>query len=251
MVRASQPQKPPHRPPSRVARAQRCYLRREAHASGPDADARRSRETTLHRKRQAQVRARRSALPCPPTTDLGPDKIVRRDHELDLHRLRQTEYRACLRLHHGNRMSRLLPALKDTMQVDVPREPEPLQIPAFLHPSFVPIVTGGAAPCKLAAPASHTCLDRVRVRNIGDDMHKCTLCLECYHGMTLHDTLCAGCHNEVRSPFSLVCSLTDILMPKSAANSADPGEIWQNSTRSSTASLRWRRCSVASPPLAS
>ena len=129
MVRVSQPQKPPQKPPSRIARAQRCYLRREAHASGPDADARRSRETTLHCKRQAQVRARRSALPCPPTTDLGPDEIVRRDHELDLHRLRQTEYRARLCLHHSNRMSRLSPAPKDVMQVDVPREPAPLQMP--------------------------------------------------------------------------------------------------------------------------
>ena len=39
-----------------------------------------------------------------------------------------------------------------------------------------------------------------------------TLCLECYHGMTLHDTVCARCHNEVRSPFSLVRALTDIHM---------------------------------------
>ena len=93
MVRASQPQKPPQKPPSRIAEAQRCYLRREAHASGPDADARRSRETTtLHCKRQAQVHARRSALPCLRTTDLGPDEIVRRDHELDLHRLRQPAF---------------------------------------------------------------------------------------------------------------------------------------------------------------
>ena len=73
MVRASQPQKQLQKPPSRIAKAQRCYLRREAHASGPDADARRSRETTtLHCKRQAQVHARRSALPCPRSTDLGP-----------------------------------------------------------------------------------------------------------------------------------------------------------------------------------
>jgi hypothetical protein len=92
MVRASQPQKPPQKPPSRIAKAQRCYLRREVHASGPGADARRSRETTLHRKRQAQVHARRSALPCPRTTDLRPDEIVRRDHELDIHRLRQPAF---------------------------------------------------------------------------------------------------------------------------------------------------------------
>jgi hypothetical protein len=57
-----------------------------------------------------------------------------------------------------------------------------------------------------------------------------TLCLE-YYGMTLHDTVCAWCHNEVRSPFSLVRALTDILMPtvhktaNIAANRADPGEI--------------------------
>ena len=30
--------------------------------------------------------------------------------------------------------------------------------------------------------------------------------------MTLHDTLCVRCHNEVRSPFSLVRALTDIHM---------------------------------------
>ena len=50
----------------------------------------RFREKTLHREGQAQVCARRSALPCPPTADLEPDETVRRDHKLDLHRLRQT-----------------------------------------------------------------------------------------------------------------------------------------------------------------
>ena len=30
--------------------------------------------------------------------------------------------------------------------------------------------------------------------------------------MTVHDTLCVRCHNEVRSPFSLVRALTDIHM---------------------------------------
>ena len=49
--------------------------------------------------------------------------------------------------------------------------------------------------------------------------------------MTLHNTLCARCHNEVGSPFSLVRTLTDILMPtvhktaNSATNYADSGEI--------------------------
>ena len=50
----------------------------------------RFREKALHREGQAQVCARHSALPCPPTADLEPDETVRRDHELDLHRLRQT-----------------------------------------------------------------------------------------------------------------------------------------------------------------
>lgn len=73
----------------------------------------------------------------------------------------------------------------------------------------------------------HAFLDHVRV--ICDDVHECTLCLERYHGMTLHDTLCARSHSEV--PFLLVRALTDILMStfhktaNIAANHADPGEI--------------------------
>ena len=237
-------------------------------AALPDADARRSRETTLHCKCQAQVHARRSALPCPPTTDLGPDEIVRRDHELDIHRLRQTEYRACL-LHYSHRMSRLSPAPKDPMQVDVPREPTPsISLPFFIplshrsqqaalhanwlprpHTQFVIDKDGVLAAAPLYVPMHqqdiiHTFLDRVC--DIGDDVHGCTLCLKCHHGMTLHNTLCARCHNEVRSPFSLVRTLTDILMPtvhktvNSAANYADLARSMQNSTRSSMTSLRWR-----------
>ena len=61
----------------------------------------------LCHERQAHVRARRSTMQCPPTTDLGPEEIVGRDHGLDPHRLRQTECRARLRLHDTNRMSRL------------------------------------------------------------------------------------------------------------------------------------------------
>jgi hypothetical protein len=58
-VRTAQPQKPP----SRTAEAQRHYRRRNTLSSGSDADARHSRETTLHCKLQAQVHARPSALP--------------------------------------------------------------------------------------------------------------------------------------------------------------------------------------------
>ncbi|KAH9998572.1 hypothetical protein BJV77DRAFT_959567 [Russula vinacea] len=132
-------------------------------------------------------------------------------------------------------------------------ENTPLPIPAFLHPAFVPIVTGGATPMQTGCPGPHTpvidkdddlaaaplylpmrqqdvihaFLDHVRV--ICDDVHECTLCLERYHGMTLHDTLCARSHNEV--PFLLVRALTDILMStfhktaNIAANHADTGEI--------------------------
>jgi hypothetical protein len=103
----------------------------------------------------------------------------------------------------------------------------------------------------------HAFLDRVRV--IGDDVHECILCLERYHSMMLHDTLCARCHNEVCPPFSLVRALTDILMPTvhRTANIATTPQIMstlarsrQNSMTSSTASLRWG-CSAASPRLAS
>ena len=106
----------------RIAEAERRHRRRTALASGPDAYARLSREKILHCER---VRARRSALPCPPTTDLGHDETVRRDHELDLHRLRQTEYRGHRRLHHSNHTSRISPPLNDHMQVNVPRERAP------------------------------------------------------------------------------------------------------------------------------
>ncbi|KAH9990758.1 hypothetical protein BJV77DRAFT_1150879 [Russula vinacea] len=43
-------------------------------------------------------------------------------------------------------------------------------------------------------------------------MHKCTPCLERYHSMRLHDTLCAGGHNE------------DGEHRQNSANHADPGE---------------------------
>ena len=78
--------------------------------------------------------------------------------------------------------------------------------------------------------------------------------------MSLHNTLCARCHNEVRSSFSLVRALTDIHMPtvhRTANITTTPqttptlARSRQNSTTSSTASLRWRRCSAASPRLAS
>ena len=93
------------------------------------------------------------------------------------------------------------------------------------------------------------------VCNIGDNVHECTLCLEGYHGMSLHnarDRLCALCHNEVRSSFSLVRALTDTHMPtvhRTANITTTPqttltlARSRQNSTRSSTASLRLRRCS--------
>ena len=94
---------------------------------------------------------------------------------------------------------------------------------------------GRRFPCASSIPAHHqqdvihASLDRVRV--IGGDVHECILCLEYYHSMMLLDTLCARCHNQVRSPFSLVHALTDILIPtvhktaNIAANHADPDKI--------------------------
>ena len=70
MVRTAQPQNVPQKSPLRTAEAQRRYRYRNALAGGPDAYPPLSREKMFHRKRQAQVRARRGALPCPPTTDL-------------------------------------------------------------------------------------------------------------------------------------------------------------------------------------
>ena len=63
------------------------------------------------------------------------------------------------------------------------------------------------APCLFTI---HAFFDRIRT--IGDDMIKSTPCLGRYHGMTLHDKLCARCHPEVRVPFSRrTLSLTSIL----------------------------------------
>ena len=135
----------------------------------------------------------------------------------------------------------------------------PLQNLAFLHPAFVPNATGSAAPMQTGCPGlthnpSFTAL------LIGDDAHECTLCLECYHGMTLRDTLCARCHNDVCSPFSLVRALTDIHMQTvhrmaNTATTPQPtptlARSRQNSTASSTASRRQRTYFTASPHLAS
>ena len=46
------------------------------------------------------------------------------------------------------------------MQVDVPREPTPLPILAFLHPAFVLIATGSAALMKPVILISRTTCDR-------------------------------------------------------------------------------------------
>ena len=78
--------------------------------------------------------------------------------------------------------------------------------------------------------------------------------------VTPHDTLCVRWHNEVCSSFSLVRTLTDTHMPtvhRTANITTTPqttptlARSRQNSTTSSTASLRLRRCSAADPRLAS
>ncbi|KAH9986397.1 hypothetical protein BJV77DRAFT_63673 [Russula vinacea] len=107
-----------------------------------------SREKTLNCERQAQVRARRGALQCPLTADMGPNETMQRDQELDRingipRPLSPSPQRPTFRISH-------LP--NDPKQVDVPREPAPLQIPAFLHPAFVSIATGSAAPMQTGCP---------------------------------------------------------------------------------------------------
>ena len=52
-----------------------------------------------------------------------------------------------------------------------------------------------------------------RIRTIRDDMHESTPCLGCYHWMTLHDMLCARCHQEVRVPILLPRALADTRTP--------------------------------------
>ena len=140
-------------------------------------------------------------------------------------------------------------------------ENAPLPILAFLHPAFVPIAAGSSAPMQTGCPGVIIYTILYCVCDISaDNVHECTPCLEGYHGMSLHNTLCARCHNEVRSSFSLVRALTDIHMPtvhRTANITTTPqttptlARSRQNSTTSSTASLRWRRCSAASPRLAS
>ena len=159
-MRTAQPQKPP----SRTAEAQRSYRRRNTLSSGPDADARRSRETALHCTRQAQVHARPSALQYHPTTDLGPDEIVGRDHGLDPHRLRQTEYRACLAF---TPTACLAYSIAPSQRPYAGRR-SPRKCPSQSLPFFAPFSYRSRQvaplPCKPSAPASHTARDRVIVR---------------------------------------------------------------------------------------
>ena len=44
--------------------------------------------------------------------------------------------------------------------------------------------------------ALHEFLDHLHL--IQDDVHKCTTCLERYHGMQMRGMECTRCHNEVR-----------------------------------------------------
>ena len=116
-------------------------------------------------------------------------------------------------------------------------ENAPLPILAFLHPISYRSRQAAPLPCKLAVLASRTTRNRQgrRSRSCAPSipahaparhyLHHPLLCLRHqqqrarmytvfgYHGMSLHDTLCARCHNEVRSSFSLVRALTDTQIP--------------------------------------
>ena len=154
--------------------AQTCCQHRNALVSCIDADARLPRKKTLRRECHAQVRACLTALPCYPTP---PEPRFRTDRDRQRH-------------FHAQKLP--WPHAQPVIDKDDVLAAAPPYLPLRQQDVI------------------HAFLDHVR--NIGDDMHKCTPCLGRYHSMTLHDTLCARCHNEVRSPFSLVHALTDIHM---------------------------------------
>jgi hypothetical protein len=51
--------------------------------------------------------------------------------------------------------------------------------------------------CLFTSTETIRAIDSVRYINI--DVHECALCFERYHGMTIHDTRRARCHNGVRA----------------------------------------------------
>jgi hypothetical protein len=143
MMRTSQLQKPP----LRTAEAQRRYRHRNALASGPDADAQLSREKTLRHERHAQVRARRSALLCPPTVDLACDATMNWTFTVSNKRNTTPAFAfttAITRLAYR--------PLSTTPCRSTFPENTPLPILTFLHPAFVSILTGSAAPMQTGCP---------------------------------------------------------------------------------------------------
>ena len=52
-----------------------------------------------------------------------------------------------------------------------------------------------------------------RVRDIGNDMDGCMVCLECYHGTKLQNTICARCWKEVHVPVAFVCVPAHVRVP--------------------------------------
>jgi hypothetical protein len=283
MVRTTHQQKSPNKTSSRSADAQRIYRHQLALATGPDADARRSRETTLHRERQARARSR----PLSPT--LSPTALSsRRIHQLELHRDRQREYRARLRARCENHPPPNMPSAGDPMLVDIPKVDTPtaprVPSPSPSHSIRVhqadhtkqqrcganrqiqPVHTAVNNDHELDTPpyiplhqqqAIHAFLNSVR--DLGDNINECRMCKERYYGMKLEDMQCARCVKEVCHADSSHISFPDPLAFLSdRLNIATMTRTMltlvvslQNSMTSSPTSPRWKKCSAASPHPAS
>lgn len=281
MVRTMHQQKSPNKTSSRSVDAQRLYHHRLALATGPDADTRHSRETTLHRERQAQARSRLLSPTLSPTA-LSSCCI----HQLELHCDRQREYRARLCACCENHPSPNMPSAGDPMLVDIPKVDTPTapKVPSPSHSIHVrqadrtkqqrcganrqkqPVHTPVNNDHELDTPpyiplhqqqAIHTFLNSVR--DLGDNINECRMCKEHYYGMKLEDMQCARCVKEVCHADSSHISFPDPLAFLSdRLNIATMTRTMltlvislQNSVTSSLTSPRWKKCSAASPHPAS
>ena len=199
MLRTAQPQELPQKSSLRTAGAQRRYRYRNALAGSPDAYPPLSREKTFHRKRQAQVRARRGALMCPPSDLTKPcDATMNWTFTVSDKQNTMPAFASTTATTH----LAYSPLPTTPCRLTFP-ENAPLLILAFLQATAPPLYLPMHQQDIIYTILYCVC-------NIGDNVHECTLCLEGYHGMSLHNTLCARCHNEVRnvrSSFSSYASM--------------------------------------------
>ena len=211
------------------AETKKLYKRRRALETGPDADARRDRERRMNRECQQRFRDRRRAL----LQETVPDGDALRDRELirETQRLpREAPSVARAPETDGPRGRSDLPLVEDNM-TGVVFDKHPVVLPSHLHDkdaelerernatrermrryrerlhvpladlhSMDDVVDEDATPALPYLPlhqqqAIHDFLDRLVA--VGNDLNECTVCLERYHGMSLHGSLCTRCHSEV------------------------------------------------------